>query len=197
MLEFYLTDEIKELGVSKVTLNNSVLSIFNGKSSTRCKFDKTAVDESFNDLTIQMISDGHFGDEKTVKKIVKLLTDTLSKSAEDKQQTNSRKKEKNESIAYKYSNRGKGPLREAVILAGKPVFLKYDSNSVEPITSVEIIEEDTRIIKPPHIENYPYDPIEFENMNEVISYLECARKETIDSLYKQSKQIAKNYNDQN
>jgi hypothetical protein len=197
MPEFYLTDEFKELGVSKVTLNNSVLSIFNGKSYTRCKFDKTAVDESFNDLTMQMISDGHFGDEKTVKKIVKLLIDTFSKSAEDKQQqSNVKKKEKNES-AYKYSNRGKGPLHEAVILAGKPVFLKYDNNAADPITSVEIIEEENRIIKPPHIENYPYDPIEFENMNEVISYLESARIETIDSLYKQSKQIAKGYNDQN
>jgi hypothetical protein len=57
MPEFYLTDEFKELGVSKVTLNNSVISIYNGMSYTRCKFDKTAVDESFNDLTIQMISD--------------------------------------------------------------------------------------------------------------------------------------------
>jgi hypothetical protein len=197
MPEFYLTDEFKELGVSKVTLNNSVLSIFNGKSYTKCKFDKTAVDETFNDLTIQMINDGHFGDEKTVKKIVKLLIDTLSKSAEDKQQSNGRKKEKHESIAYKYSNRGKGLLHEAVILAGKPVFLKYDSNAAEPITPVESIEEDTRIIKPPHMENYPYDPYEFENMNEVISYLERARKETIDSLYKQSKQIAEDYNDQN
>jgi hypothetical protein len=154
MPEFYLTDEFKELGVSKVTLNNSVLSIFNGKSYTKCRFDKTAIDESFNDLTIQMIGDGHFGDEKTVKKIVKLLIDTLAKSADDKQQSNGRKKEKHESITYKYSNRGKGLLHEAVILAGKPVFLKYDSNAAEPITSVEIIEEDARIIKPPHIENY-------------------------------------------
>ena len=67
----------------------------------------------------------------------------------------------------------------------------------EPITSIEKIEEDTRVIIPPHIENYPYEPYEFENMNEVISYLERAGKESIDSLYKQSKQIAEDYNDQN
>jgi hypothetical protein len=108
-----------------------------------------------------------------------------------------KEKEKHEYLAYKYSNRKKGELHEAVILAGKPVFLKYDSKTAEPIIKIENIEEDTRIIKPPHMENYPYDPYEFENMNEVISHLERAKKETIDSLYLRSKHIAQDYNDQN
>ena len=49
---------------------------------------------------------------------------------------------------------------------------------------------------PPHAENYPYEPYEFEDMDEVLSYAERVRKETIDSLYLQAKQIAFDYNDQ-
>ena len=83
-----------------------------------------------------------------------------------------------------------------LILAGKPVFLKYNSEVAEPIAVVETVEEDFRVIKPPHVENYPYAPYEFENMNEVLSYVERARNETIDSLYSQAKQIALDHNDQ-
>jgi hypothetical protein len=37
---------------------------------------------------------------------------------------------------------------------------------------------------------------EFENMKEVLSYVERAKNETIDSLYKHAKQITEDYNDQ-
>jgi hypothetical protein len=96
-------------------------------------------------------------------------------------------------IAYKYSNKGKGALHEAVILAARPVFLKYEN---EGIKIIDRIEEATRIIKSPHDEHYPYEPYEFENMDEVLSYAERAGKESIDSLYLQAKQIAADYNDQ-
>ena len=46
------------------------------------------------------------------------------------------------------------------------------------------------------MENYPYAPYEFESVNEIFSYVERARNETIDSLYLQAKQIATDYNDQ-
>jgi hypothetical protein len=101
---------------------------------------------------------------------------------------------KRQFIAYKYSNKGKGPLYEAVILAGRPVFMKYANGNIE---SYDTIEEDTRIFKLPNLENYPYDSYEFENTNEIFAYLERAKKESVDSLYRQSKQIALNYNDQN
>jgi hypothetical protein len=94
---------------------------------------------------------------------------------------------------YKYSNRGKGSLHESIILAGLPVFLKYENGEVK---TVEHVEEPTRIIKSPHSEHYPYEPYEFESMNEVLNYVERARKESIDSLYLQAKQIAADYNDQ-
>ena len=43
---------------------------------------------------------------------------------EYKEPSNEKNKRKEE-IVYKYSNNGKGALREAVIIGGKPHFLKY------------------------------------------------------------------------
>lgn len=61
-------------------------------------------------------------------------------------------------IAYKYSSRGKGILREAVTISGLPVFLEYDNGEFK---IVENIEEQGRIIKPPNPEEYPYEPYQF------------------------------------
>jgi len=108
-----------------------------------------------------------------------------------------KKKERRELLAYKYSNKKKWDLHEAVILSGSPAFLYCkNSHGNSHINHVSVIEENTRIIKPPHEEHYPYEPYEFEDMNEVLSYVERARNETIDSLYLQAKQIATDYNDQ-
>jgi hypothetical protein len=98
----------------------------------------------------------------------------------------------NKHTAYKYSNNGKGPLHEAVILAGLPVFLKYQN---EKIISIEKIEESSRIIKPPYAEEYPGEPYEFADMQAVLSFVRRAKKESIDSLYQRAKTIVKKYND--
>jgi hypothetical protein len=104
-----------------------------------------------------------------------------------------KEKQKRQYTAYKYSSKSRVPLHEAVILAGKPVFLKYESGKIE---SVDDVEEDIRIIKPPHAEHYPYEPYEFENMEEVLKYRDTVLGENIDSLYLQAKQIAEDHNDQ-
>jgi hypothetical protein len=67
---------------------------------------------------------------------------------------------------YKYSNKGKGSLHEAVLLAGLPVFLKYENGQIK---SVPQIEESSRIIKPPDPEEYPYEAYEFKDFDEVLS----------------------------
>src|SRR5215212_825889 len=97
--------------------------------------------------------------------------------------------------AYKYSCKGKGNLHEAVILAGIPVFLRYDKDNDE-IKSLEQIEESSRLIKPPNSEEYPYESYDFENIEELCSYKERAKLETIDSLYRKAKSIAKKFNNQ-
>src|SRR5215831_7873678 len=81
---------------------------------------------------------------------------------------------------YKYSNRGKSILREAVIVSGLPVFLQYDNNEFK---IVENIEEASRIIRPPNPEEYPYEPYEFENTDEIKRIAKQARSVSIESLY--------------
>jgi hypothetical protein len=95
--------------------------------------------------------------------------------------------------AYKYSKSGKGILHEAVIVGGLPVFLKYENDEIK---AIPYIEESSRIIRPPNSEECPYEPYEFENIEEVYSYKERAGSETNDSLYRKAKPIVKKYNDQ-
>lgn len=101
--------------------------------------------------------------------------------------------QKNEYSAYKCSNKGKNHLHEAVTIDGKPLFLKYADNKICEVAS---IEQSERIIKPPNQEEYPYEPYEFKNLEEVHLYEERAKKETIDSIYRKTESIVSKYNDQ-
>jgi hypothetical protein len=116
-----------------------------------------------------------------------------NKQENTQKETAEEKVEKRRYSAYKYSNKGKDILHEAVIVAGLPAFLNYKNDEIKAVSS---IEEPSRIIKPPNQEEYPYEAYEFENMEEVYSYKERAKQETIDSLYVRSKSIIKKYNDQ-
>lgn len=100
---------------------------------------------------------------------------------------------KRQFTAYKYSNRGKATLHEAIILEGRPVFLKYENGNLQVI---EHIEEINRIIRAPSHEEYPYEPYEFTSKEEIQSYLEQAKQTSIDSLYLKAKELVQDYNDQ-
>ena len=122
------------------------------------------------------------------------------KVAREKRQKNEKKQQpsepkKREYLAYKYSNKGKGDLFESVILAGVPVFLRYDRHLNEIQTSNHI-EEINRIIKPPSSEEYPYECYEFANIEEVHSYFDRAVTTTRDLLFQKAKSIVSKYNDQ-
>ena len=82
-----------------------------------------------------------------------------------------------------------------MILGGVPVFLRYDkeNNKIVPYQS---IEEETRILRPPNLEEYPYSPYEFDSVEELDEYLEYARKQSIDSLYDRTLNFIRLYNDQ-
>jgi len=66
---------------------------------------------------------------------------------------------------YKYSKIGKGDLYESVILGGISAFLRYDEAN-EKIVPYQSIEEETRILRPPSLEEYPYTPYEFESLED-------------------------------
>jgi hypothetical protein len=129
--------------------------------------------------------------------------ENLSKAIEESKQNNrsgngkanekEKEKKKPRFDAYKYSKNGKGSLFEAIILSGSPVFITYQNGKIEPYSE---IEEEVRIIEPPHSQSYPYEPYYFKNMEEVLNYRDRALVENIDSLYLKAKYIAEIYNDQ-
>ena len=121
------------------------------------------------------------------------VTNDLGNGKDKKKNEEKTQKAKQQYAAYKYSNKGKGPLHEAAILAGRPVFLKYENGDIKIIDQ---IEETTRIIKPPSPEEYPYEPYEFSNMAEVHVFVNRAKSEDNGSLYQKSKSFVKLYNDQ-
>jgi hypothetical protein len=114
--------------------------------------------------------------------------DSVSSSKKNKS-----KHEKREHTTFKYSHSGKGDLYEAAILAGVPTFIAYSNGEIKLSTQ---IEQSSRIIKPPHEEEYPYKSYEFADSEEVNSYAIRASKESIDSLYEKAISIVQKYNDQ-
>jgi hypothetical protein len=107
------------------------------------------------------------------------------------------KKEKNQHQlpilpTYKYS---KPFLHEAIILEGIPSFISY-GHRANKIFPFEDIKESSRILRPPNREEYPYNPYEFADEQELEDYLRLARTQNIDSLYQKAKSIVRKYNDQ-
>jgi hypothetical protein len=122
-------------------------------------------------------------------------------SSKDPTKTNNRSKstveEKKKPVVptLKYSKLGKGDLYESVILGGIPTFLRYDEKN-NKIMSFQSIGEETRILRPPSLEEYPYTPYEFASLEELEKYLEYAKKQPIDSQYNLALKFIKLYNDQ-
>ena len=105
------------------------------------------------------------------------------------------KNDKPESSTFKYSARFTAPLHEAIVLGSEPLFVTYSSASGH-FELVRKIEETNRVLVPPYPEEYPYDPIIFDSLEELSNYEEMARHETIDSLYRKTKAIVILYVDQ-
>jgi hypothetical protein len=96
-------------------------------------------------------------------------------------------------VVYKYSNDRKGPLHESIILAGVPMFIKYEDGHVK---ADEHIDEASRIISPHRKEGYPYPPYEFNSVEEVQEYVNKAKSTNIESLYLKAKEIVLKYIDE-
>jgi hypothetical protein len=93
----------------------------------------------------------------------------------------------------KYSFNGKGDLNEAAIISGKPYFITFTNGKVH---LMENIEENTRILRPPEREEYPYKPYEFESLEELQEIISNALNISKDELYTHSKLIFRKYVDQ-
>jgi hypothetical protein len=82
-------------------------------------------------------------------------------------------------MTFKYSSRFRGTLHEAILLNGKPVFLKYENGQVQVVPK---IDEEDRVLRPPSIEEYPYEPIEFESYEEIKKYQAIISREATNEI---------------
>jgi hypothetical protein len=96
---------------------------------------------------------------------------------------------------FKYTARFKQPIHEAILLGNEAFFLTWNQQK-QVIECIYHIEENKRILRPPDEGEYPYEPIEFESLEEIREYAELARHETIDSLYQKVKSTVTLYVDQ-
>jgi hypothetical protein len=206
------------LNGGNATTTTSVMVVHNTDKSKMMypNFYKSDLDKTVQSRREEILSDGILIDNDTADNLVRYFRNECvllsededseffkngkgngksSSSSEQQQQEQQQKpKPKRPYSTYKYSNKGKGDLHEAVILAGGlPIFLKCEDNQVK---SVQRIEEASRVLRPPNTEEYPYEPYEFSNIEEVKSYFDRARTESIDSLFCKAKTIVKKYNDQ-
>src|ERR1051326_8680880 len=94
--------------------------------------------------------------------------------SEEEEQEQNKSKPKRQYSAYKYSNKGKIALHEAIIMSssGQPLFLKYENGKIE---TVDRVQEANRVIVPYSYEEYPYEPYEFANLQEISTYLKRAK----------------------
>lgn len=83
-------------------------------------------------------------------------------------------KQKQDYMTFKCSSRFRGVLHEAVLLNGVPVFIKYEDGQVSVVPN---IEEQDRILRPPSIEEYPYEPIEFSSYEELKKFQQIVLEE--------------------
>src|SRR6476469_5795546 len=89
---------------------------------------------------------------------------------------------KPEEIVHKYSSKGQGPLREAGFIGGLPYLIKksyIEKRNEDVITVDPYIEEATKKLRPPFVEECPYIPYEFNTADEPNHYLQRAKNETI------------------
>jgi hypothetical protein len=135
--------------------------------------------------------------KKKENKSKKSTATTANNNQELQQQQN--QKRRKDIVCYKYSRKGKSSLlHEAIILAGKPVFITYDNNDGELQVVKNIKEEEAdRILKPPYQEECPYESYEFENLKEIQHFVTQAKSiSSIGQLYLKAKEIVQKYNDQ-
>ena len=144
-----------------------------------------------------LLNESNNSDASTkLREIPKILENHISKKCiEDHKKEEVGNKTKEDFVTYKYSQMGKGELHEAIIVNGLPFFLKYNHNS-NTFELVEKNEENSRILRPPNIEEYPYTPYSFDSNEELNFFMQKARKVTLDELFKYSKTIFLKYVDQ-
>jgi hypothetical protein len=159
------------------------------------KFEDKLIEAGISGEHVTLICDSLRNDHERIHTAVeKTQAANKNKSASGSGKT---KDERLQFKIFKYSNNFKGPLFEAIMLNGKPMFLNYD-NSTDKFSTTAKIEEPTRVLHTPPAHFYANQgaAYEFANAEEIQYYLERAKASTMFSLYEIAKKTSRRYNDQ-
>jgi hypothetical protein len=163
------------------------------------RFDETTedlIEEQFEDQGTRANDDKGNNKKKNNKKNNNKHKNRNKKASNEKEKSDEKEIVLKTIPAFKYSNKGKDTLHEAILLNGKPCFVTY--NAIDDKMDIkEDIQESSRILRPPSQEEYPYTPYEFENKEELIRLMNKAKEiKSLDPLYKIAKEIFQKYDDQ-
>jgi hypothetical protein len=185
LTDFEITQEIRDLGVSKVEIRDSELCIYNGdgRSYTKSKYVSTnlvEIQKSFENLTAQMVKDGHFGNEETVKKIIILVTTVLSKQSGKKKQPKKKSEKRiKEFFIHKYSQNM--PLSEEISIGDSNVFLQVVNGEPKIFDKLDLSKEKGFILHPHHsVATYEY---KYDDLDDVKKFIDIAKGMRFNDLY--------------
>ena len=132
-------------------------------------------------------------DEKEVESIWTQATSFMKKNIVERSNNNSHNskgktiqineesKPKKEFTVFKYTSNTH--IYESVIVAGEPFFITFDD--MNEMKLIDEIEQETRILKPPHLEDYPSKPYIFESKEELEKFVKMVKEKgiSIDALF--------------
>jgi hypothetical protein len=95
---------------------------------------------------------------------------------------------KREFFTYKYTSNKH--VYEAILVGHKPYFVTHIDGQIE---LVEQIEQDTRILKPPHEEDYVYAPLSFEDEIELENFVAMSKTLKIDMLFTKTNEMVSKF----
>ncbi|WP_161486429.1 hypothetical protein [Candidatus Nitrosocosmicus hydrocola] len=109
-----------------------------------------------------------------------LIENAPEDEAENKEPDNNQnvKDKKRKFVTFKYTSNKH--IYEAILVNSKPYFMTIIDGQLE---LVDQIEQGTRILRPPHEEEYIYKPLAFESEEEIWRLIDICRTLTIDSLF--------------
>ncbi len=190
MTELELTQDIKDLGVSKVVKTDTNLYIYNGEAFIQSKYYPGNLLRTFNDLKAKMIDINKFGNEDKIDQILFKVSKKCADLEGHKEEQRQEKKNKKSYYIQKY--RGNDFIAEAVLIAGRPLFALTNANN-DNITLCESVEDIDAIFMPPERMSYMNRPYVFKSEEEFKDTVEKAKTETVDSHYNKVKSIWKKY----
>jgi hypothetical protein len=204
----YLTKELRVM-IKTLEIDDSNYKISNGISSkTLLPFADSLLYHHFNSKDIDYLKEFFFEvnqrlcetplDEKEVEGIwnqaIKFIINKgldkktadekeRQKSKRENSQTNGENERKKEHRVFKYTSNNH--IYESVIIAGKPFFVTIDDWELR---LEDEIEQETRIIKPPYLEEYPSKPYEFENREELEKFVGMVKGKNVsmDALFQKT-----------